>query len=424
MKIFYVFVLIEIFISSILRVNGFLTEDNYYYSIGIIILTTTVLLILLYKKLINRNCENIYLILIVGYFLRVLLIFYDVFIVNIADKDVDTFHNGAVLFVKTGQALVYGSKYSFTAQFFGLFYQIFGIQRILLQYFNTLLIIFAGLIIYSVLESLNINRKYINISIIFFIFSPQCVLSSVVTSREAEIIFLLSASLYFFIGWLRLSSFPSFFVSISFVLLGSLFHSGVIGIAIGYILVLLLYNPDKNTFQITIKTISLALIVLGIFLIIYAKFGTVLFAKFGSIESISDIASYGEGRGGSAYNVGSNNVSSIKGLIVYSPLRIIYFLLSPVPWNWRGISDIIAFFSSSFVYFLIVSTSIKAYQKSDNYNKNMILVIWTVILMGVIIFAWGVSNAGTAIRHREKFIEYFVILLGLSLGFKKERESL
>ena len=36
-----------------------------------------------------------------------------------------------------------------------------------------------------------------------------------------------------------------------------------------------------------------------------------------------------------------------------------------------------------------------------------------IALCAALIFAWGVSNAGTAVRHREKFMTVYILLIAL-----------
>ena len=43
----------------------------------------------------------------------------------------------------------------------------------------------------------------------------------------------------------------------------------------------------------------------------------------------------------------------------------------------------------------------------------MIIVFTIIALCGALIFAWGVSNAGTAMRHREKFLMVYMLLIAL-----------
>ena len=52
--------------------------------------------------------------------------------------------------------------------------------------------------------------------------------------------------------------------------------------------------------------------------------------------------------------------------------------------------------------------------KKNNRNKNLSIILIISILATSYIFGIGVSNAGTAIRHRQKIISLFIILLSIS----------
>jgi hypothetical protein len=91
-----------------------------------------------------------------------------------------------------------------------------------------------------------------------------------------------------------------------------------------------------------------------------------------------------------------------------------YFVAAPLPWNWRGLSDIIAFCFSSTIF---LYAYIRAYQEirwsESSDHKTMIVICSILALSSALIFAWGVSNAGTAVRHREKFMAVYIILIAL-----------
>ena len=95
-------------------------------------------------------------------------------------------------------------------------------------------------------------------------------------------------------------------------------------------------------------------------------------------------------------------------MIVGTIKRMLYFLCSPVPFLWRGGSDLVAFFGSTIIYIISVLVAIISifYKKKDPYRLVMILTVF--IVCGI--FAWMVSNGGTAMRHREKFLGVFLLL--------------
>lgn len=105
-------------------------------------------------------------------------------------------------------------------------------------------------------------------------------------------------------------------------------------------------------------------------------------------------------RGGSAYPswVGGEDASGKVWLI---PIRTVYFLFSPFPWDIRSPGHLMGFVST-FV-FAYIATSI---YKSRHYlyaRKDMLIVISLVSLM-ILVFSIGTGNIGTSIRHRTKFL--------------------
>ena len=87
-------------------------------------------------------------------------------------------------------------------------------------------------------------------------------------------------------------------------------------------------------------------------------YADVLFEKFGRVDSIGDVANTLD-YGGSSYAQYVGDSSSIQNMLIYTIPRIGYFLFSPFPWQWRGISDIIAFVFSSMFYMYAVYAAIK-----------------------------------------------------------------
>lgn len=84
-----------------------------------------------------------------------------------------------------------------------------------------------------------------------------------------------------------------------------------------------------------------------------------------------------------------------------------------MPLDWRGIFDIISFFLDSSFYLFTLIYAMNGLKK-NNRNKNLSIILIISILATSYIFGIGVSNAGTAIRHRQKIISLFIILLSIS----------
>ena len=108
-------------------------------------------------------------------------------------------------------------------------------------------------------------------------------------------------------------------------------------------------------------------------------------------------------------------------LIYKVPVRAIYFLFSPFPWDVKEVRHLIGLFDA-FLYIYLFILILKNFK---TIWKNPALRIILLILGSyVMAFAVGVGNFGTGIRHRSKFAIMFILLVAPSikkLVIKKNR---
>ena len=83
--------------------------------------------------------------------------------------------------------------------------------------------------------------------------------------------------------------------------------------------------------------------------------------------------------------------------IPYTILKVFYFLFSPLPNEARGLVDLVSFVTDGLLVFLLITYML--YRMKDKNAKGVIFAALVCILSLSGIFAWGVRNAGTAIRH-------------------------
>ena len=105
-----------------------------------------------------------------------------------------------------------------------------------------------------------------------------------------------------------------------------------------------------------------------------------------------------------------------------SPIKIFYFLTSPLPWEWRGINDVISFVFSSLFFIICYVYALKSLKKVNYNNSGFIKVCLILAFISAFIFSWGTSNAGTAMRHRDKFLVNYIVMLALSLDCIRKNE--
>lgn len=404
------------FISSI---GNFSSNQNEILMIILILINVIFMIFVLGKE--SKGCKEIFLILLVSLFIRMIFLLVDMylkkyFLLPNSGADTEAFNANALNILQhnfKGHAFV-DDPYSYLV---AVIYSIFLKQRIVAQYINLVFSMWTILIILKIFDRFNINKKLKIIMIALIAFMPNYALMSVVLLRESIPVFFLGASVLYFIKWWQENKIHYFIVALILSLIPAIFHSGMIGNAEAYIIIYILCGNKKRDFKIDIKSIVTIIFFIFILTLFNNFIQNTFMNKFGEVNGISDIltkTNNAEG-GGSAYIIGGE-VNNFFDLIKYTPIRVFYFIASPLPWDWRGLSDIIAFVFNALFYILAYIYAFKALLKNKK-GKNIIKVFLLIVIAGAIIFAWGTSNAGTALRHRDKFIVNYIVMFALSLNY-------
>lgn len=395
----------------------FLTDHDFMKSEILAIFAIMIMTVLVVSVILQVMSTNISRIIsMIGYLMITFLMFYDRYIQTLDSTDPDGFHQCALQKSYGIDTLDYGGYYT---DVLSIIYRMFGRQRIMGQYFNILLVITIEIFCIKIFRMLKVNGKMETLGITMIALSPNFLLINSTLRREAIIEALLTISLYYFVKWYTTKKFRCIMAAVLFSLLACLFHAGCIAAMIGYSLFFILYDSTKNKVRFKLSTIIGFIIILLLFYYLNTNFGQVLFRKFqtdGSIDQLMGKASVG--KGGSGYDIGLISTGNIfVDLIVNSPARMVYYLLSPMPWDWRGFKDVIAFVFSSLFYFIGYIYAIRALKNKDIDidKKNLIIALLFLMIFSCLIFGWGVKNAGTAMRHRDKFIAPYMLMTILSL---------
>jgi len=362
------------------------------------------------KKSLKKVSEQI----IFGYIFRLILLFIDLYgksIIQLPNSGADSnmFYRTSVEFMKTGNP----GRGELFSVLMGTIFNVTGDNRLFGQFVIMLFSIVAICAFAEMLEVFEIDDLVRRRSVGIVCLLPNFAILSSIFLRESVVTMCISLSLLFFSRWLTKGKTKHLAISFIIVLIGSLFHSGCAGIAMGYVIAIFIGNRNEKRFEFTIKNVITSGFLLFILGFLYLNYGGALFSKMQNISSISSIGStYSEGGSSYARYVGNSN--SIGNMIIYTIPRIVYFLFSPFPWQWRGINDIIATLFSSLFYIFSVKNSIQELgnkNKYDFYIRMLLVVTFCVVF----VFAWGVTNTGTATRHRDKLVVLFGLIYALSL---------
>lgn len=369
--------------------------------------------ILLFAFVINSKRIQFKGIICLGIILRLVILLcdlYHVFPIPNLGADSEAFHS-----IAYGNA-AYGfhGKLTNYTDFLTLVYSLTGQSRMIGQLINVIFGI--GVIVYGqkCLMLLNVERRYVYIATLILSLFPNLIIFSAGLLREAWCEFFITVSIYQFLKWFNTGSIRNFLISCAMVLVASYMHSGSIGVAVGYMTVYILYDKRNNRFRFSFRSVFASVLVVLISLFYLRNmdmFGDKLEVIDGENTEEVLVYHYNNAQGGGSDYLTNLPIYTMWQAVIFSPIKMIYFAFSPMPWNWRGFMDILAFCLDSIFYIMLCWGIIK-------HRKNKYIKLRTGLLISllsvVFIFGIGVTNSGTAIRHRAKLLPLFVIVYCIS----------
>lgn len=271
--------------------------------------------------------------------------------------------------------------------------------------------ILTNLNLYTILKKLKLERKILKFLILISALSPISLIFRSGVLREAIIIMFISYSLKSFIEYILVNNKFELIKSFIYVVLGSIFHGGVIFIGAGYAISLVMGKKNQKQYQILLFIL---------FIIVFILFKDKLLESVGggNIDEMVRLADVYNSLNdaGSGY-LKSISTDTLGKILIYSPLLIFYFLYSPTPEMLRGVLDIATFLLNSSIFILLTIGSIKKYQNIKKYlnvkEKRIIKSLLVSFIFTTFVFSVGTRNAGTAMRHRDKVVLPIIIIYGI-----------
>ena len=356
-------------------------------------------------------------ILAAAYLLRLMVMYADYYhLVGIPFSGTDTeyFHNFTLAYLyNDGPPL---TNYTYVL---AVFYTLFGESgRFMAQLFNVLLSFGTLPIFYLTLRQFDISERKRLIAVSVMAFMPSVLCLSGILLREAWILFFITISLLFFVRWYQRGNPANAFFCLAAVLVAMVMHAGVVALYIVYVLSFLTCRTWKMEgwwrYLVTIGVIVLSVIFL-------CEFPGILLDKFAHA-----IASILRARGSAAATAeaatevidiqpvvaGSTYLLWMKGLslpvrLLLMPLKMFYLLFSPLPTGWRSLTDVFVFFADSLIFLTLVILMFRRPLRGRDFRLKRILIYMTLLM--TLLFAWGTSNSGTAVRHRAKFLPVMLL---------------
>ncbi len=414
-------IFIEIFVLFLIR-NTFGIDSVD----GIILVLINTIIFLIWSAT-NKKLSNFQKIVMMGgYLLRLILLAIDQYIVKLPynNSDAEGFQSVAVT-ISNNISLVKENLYGgiFT-KILGILYYLIGENRIFAQSINILLGMAAIYNFDVIVNQIEINRvrktKFFQLLANFL---PQTLILSVVLLREIVVVYLVILSLRSCIAYTKTGNKLEAIKTLIAITFASAFHAGVIFLIIGYILLISFYNVKEKRMRFSTKKVTIFIFIILIFGVIYLRYGDIFATKLTNMDEEKLLNSFeGESKGGSAY-LGGKNIESFSDMIIYTIPKALYFLFSPMPWDWRGINDLTSFTIDSLFYAYLIYNILKYRKNIKKEDKSIINCLLIGLIITIIAFSVGTSNAGTAIRHRHKIFLYLNVMAIYCINGKKEEEK-
>ena len=244
---------------------------------------------------------------------------------------------------------------------------------------------------------------------------PSLILYSVLIMREIYVCFFLLITFYNLVNWNHNGSLKSFFFVIFGFILGTFFHGGVfLGLLI-FLIAVFLKNINKFIRKLFHNIIALKPLLAFLLIISAISFygaKDLYIPKIGTITDFDKIKK----------NVLKKNIVTHKGdakypdwviakseneLIYKLPIKAMYFIFSPFPWEIKKTSHLLGMIDS-FLHIFLVYLIIQ--NRKAIWVDPTLRIIFFILLTYLLVYGVAVGNFGTGIRHRAKFIFMFILL--------------
>ena len=378
------------------------------------VVTTSICLYYIWRHNAKSNMEIILILL--GLILRVVVCLIDVYgrefvTIPFSGSDSEGFYLTSVAYYNGDMSGVY-TKYPYIIN---AIYQIVGLNRFAVQYVNILCWSFCALLMQKSCTLLKIEKLLRIVAVGLLAILPFHVCISSILMRDLIVTLSIMLTTYCMLKWMKDGKYLNVLIGVVATVPVLLVHNCVLAMLAVMGIMVAFYSPEKGEFCLEKKAIVIFLLglvfVMSVILVPPLKsfvLSQIPTADGGFLAAINGRLGYFyRNSGGSTYllNVYVNNYWE---LFVGTFQRMAYFLLSPVPWMWRGLSDIAGFLASTSIVIvsgllMIVSVFLK---KRDVYRTLLFMVVF--FISGI--FAWAVSNGGTALRHREKLLGVMILL--------------
>ena len=243
---------------------------------------------------------------------------------------------------------------------------------------------------------------------------PSLVLYSVLVMREVYIVFFILLALYGVVTWAKTYSFKSILIAMIGFLGGAIFHGAILIGAITFIGIVgissfLKFYKSLIKYRVNLKVLTfLFLFLVSSTLYLSNGFEVSYLGRFEEAANIENLMYLTElNTRGTASWPKWLIISHPYEMFYKVPLRALYFVFAPFPWDISKTRHLIPLFDA-FLY--IYLTYLILQNRKVIWRDPALRFILIILISYVLVFSIGVGNFGTGLRHRSKFVVMFILL--------------
>ena len=359
--------------------------------------------------------------LLIGVFLRIAFVLIDHFVMRLPDHGSDAlnFHLQAISWSQNGFVEMLsnfpGPTTYFYAWVLAFFYSILEPSVLLAQAIS----VFLGgwiIVLSAVLAKKVAGRNVAVRSAWLVALFPTLILYSSIPLREPFLVLFFLIAVYGAVSWSKYNSKLGVLIAFFGFFMATFFHGAFAIGALGF-LGLLIYKSIKqsiNGFQNRkLRSGSIVISAVAPLMLMAFIIGGVAIPKLGSVFDALDanriiaIVNY-SARDVAAYPSWTQPNTPVE-LLIKSPIRVVYFLFSPFPWDVSKPQHLIGLLDG-FFYLVIFFLIFRKWRDLSPEAKFLLLIAGPIILA----FALAIGNFGTGVRHRAKFAPLFLIVCSVA----------
>ena len=298
---------------------------------------------------------------------------------------------------------------------FATVYALVGRVPQALMFYNVFLGVLTVWMVYLVGKSLGDRRVAVWAAWAIAIFPASILMSSLVL-RESGVAFGVAVGALGVVQTMRHQKIGFLLLAVAGLGFATLLHGGLLVPSIGILagLAILQSRSSLGRGRIHVPTLAAALvaIILMAGAAAFVGAGNLRLASVGVInfetaESRVLATSERIAAGGSSY-YGGTTTESWGQAVVQLPGRTTLFMFSPLPWTVRSATQVIGLMDG-LIWMLMVMALVKHRRRIWDDPASRLLLIF--VILGLMVYALGTTNAGTALRHRTKVIPVLLPLV-------------